>query len=68
MVGEWAAMLFGLAAFVFSVWGFVEMYCLQGHHGQTNRFGADPLAPTSDTPPAAGWDQQSETEAVPHNG
>ena len=29
-LGEWAAMLLGLIAFVFSVWGFVEMYCLRG--------------------------------------
>ena len=28
------------------LWGFVEMYCLQGL-AQDNRFGPDPLAPTS---------------------
>lgn len=52
----------GLNAFVFTVWGFVEMYCLKGTAGP-NRFGADPLAPV-DTRPA--WDQQSEIEMVPH--
>jgi len=56
------AMLPDLNAFVFSVWGFVEMYCRKGTTG-TNRFGADPLAPV-DTRPA--WDQQSEIEMVPH--
>jgi uncharacterized membrane protein YhaH (DUF805 family) len=56
------AMLLSWNAFVFSVWGFIEMYCLKGTTG-TNRFGADPLAPI-DTRPA--WDQQSEIEMVPH--
>ena len=56
------AMLPSLNAFVFGVWGFVEMYCRKGTTG-TNRFGADPLAPI-DTRPA--WDQQSEVEMVPH--
>lgn len=60
-LGDWATMLFSLNAFVFSVWGFVEMYCLRGTKG-TNRFGADPLAPI-DTRPA--WDQQTEIEMVP---
>jgi uncharacterized membrane protein YhaH (DUF805 family) len=57
------AMLPSLNAFVFSVWGFVEMYCRKGTTG-TNRFGADPLAPIDTRPP---WDQQSEIEMVPHN-
>jgi uncharacterized membrane protein YhaH (DUF805 family) len=61
-LGDSAAMLIGLNAFVFSVWGFIEMYCLKGTTG-TNRFGADPLAPV-DTRPR--WDQQSEIEMVPH--
>jgi uncharacterized membrane protein YhaH (DUF805 family) len=61
-LGDWAAMLFGLSAFVFSVWGFVEMYCLKGTKA-ANRFGADPLAPI-DTRPS--WDPQSEIEMVPH--
>jgi uncharacterized membrane protein YhaH (DUF805 family) len=59
---SWVAVLFGLAAFVFCVWGFVEMYCLKGSR-KTNRFGPDPLAPIDTRP---GWDQQSETEPVPH--
>ncbi len=43
------------------LWGFVEMYGLNGSR-KTNRFGADPLAPPppSDTRPT--WDQQSEIE------
>jgi uncharacterized membrane protein YhaH (DUF805 family) len=59
---SWATMLFGLSAFVFSVWGFVEMYCLRGSH-RTNRFGPDPLAPIDTRP---GWDQNAEIEMVPH--
>jgi hypothetical protein len=59
---SWFGFLISANAFVFSVWGFVEMYCLKGTKG-TNRFGADPLAPI-DTRPA--WDQQSEIEMVPH--
>jgi uncharacterized membrane protein YhaH (DUF805 family) len=61
-LGGWATLLFGLAAFVFSVWGFIEMYCLRGTRG-INRFGADPLAPRDTRP---GWDQQSEIEMVPN--
>jgi uncharacterized membrane protein YhaH (DUF805 family) len=59
---SWLEILPGGIAFVLSVWGFVEMYCLKGTAG-TNRFGPDPLAPV-DTRPA--WDQQSEIEMVPH--
>jgi uncharacterized membrane protein YhaH (DUF805 family) len=59
---SWLAMLPDTGAFVFSVWAFVEMYCLKGTTG-TNRFGADPLAPIDTRPP---WDQQSEIEMVPH--
>jgi uncharacterized membrane protein YhaH (DUF805 family) len=61
-LGDWATMVFGLSAFVFSIWGFIEMYCRKGTKG-SNRFGADPLAPI-DTRPA--WDQQTEIEMVPH--
>ena len=58
-------MLPALIVFVMYVWGFVEMYCLRGSR-ETNRFGADPLAPPPpiDTRPA--WDQQSEIEMAPH--
>lgn len=59
---SYAAMPLGLAAFVLCIWGFVEMYFLKGSRN-TNRFGADPLAPI-DTRPA--WDQQGEIEMVPH--
>ncbi len=55
-------MLLGLAAFVFLLWGFVEMYCRKGSR-KTNRFGPDPLQPV-DTRPR--WEQQSEVEMVPH--
>jgi len=51
-----------LNAFVFTIWGFVEMYCLRGTKGR-NRFGPDPLAPRDTRP---GWDQQSEIEMVPN--
>jgi uncharacterized membrane protein YhaH (DUF805 family) len=59
---SWINLLFGLGAFVFCVWGFVEMYCLRGSR-KTNRFGANPLAPI-DTRPR--WEQQDEIEMVPH--
>jgi|SRR5437588_6394382 uncharacterized membrane protein YhaH (DUF805 family) len=49
-------------AFVFCIWGFVELYCLKGSR-KTNRFGPNPLAPV-DTRPR--WEQQSEIEMVPH--
>ena len=51
-----------LVAFVFLIWGVVEMYFLKGSP-KTNRFGPDPLAPIDTRPP---WDQQSEIEMVPH--
>ena len=54
-------MLPGLVAFVFLLWGFVEMYCLKGSR-KTNRFGPNPLQPI-DTRPR--WEQQSEIEMVP---
>jgi uncharacterized membrane protein YhaH (DUF805 family) len=54
-------MLPGLVALVFSLWGFVEMYCLKGSR-KTNRFGPNPLQPI-DTRPR--WEQQSEIEMVP---
>ena len=55
-------MLPGLVAFVFLLWGFVEMYCLKGSR-KSNRFGPNPLQPI-DTRPR--WEQQSEIEMVPH--
>ena len=53
--------LLGLAGFVLCIWGFVEMYCLQGSR-KTNRFGPNPLQPV-DTRPR--WDQNREIEMVP---
>ena len=61
-LGDWAAMLFGLSAFVFSVWGFIEMYCLRGRARAPTGSAPDPLAPR-DTRPR--WDQQTEIEMVP---
>ena len=58
---SWLEILPGMIAFVLSIWGFVEMYCLKGTAG-TNRFGPDPLAPIDTRRP---WDQQSEIEMVP---
>ena len=55
-------MPFGLIAFVFCIWGFVEMYFLKGSR-KTNRFGPNPLLPV-DTRPR--WEQISEIEMVPH--
>lgn len=59
---SYLAMLADVAAFVFLLWGFVEMYCLKGSR-KTNRFGPNPLVPI-DTRPR--WEQQSEIEMVPH--
>jgi uncharacterized membrane protein YhaH (DUF805 family) len=59
---SYAALPLGLAAFVLCIWGFVEMYCLQGSR-KTNRFGPNPLQPV-DTRPR--WDQNGEIEMVPH--
>jgi uncharacterized membrane protein YhaH (DUF805 family) len=59
---SYAALPLGLVAFVFMIWGFVEMYCLKGSR-KTNRFGSNPLQPI-DTKPH--WEQQSEIEMVPH--
>jgi uncharacterized membrane protein YhaH (DUF805 family) len=57
------ALPFGLIAFVFCLWGFIEMYFLKGSR-KTNRFGRNPLLPV-DTRPR--WDQQSELEFVPRS-
>jgi len=54
-----------IAAFGVGVWGFIEMYCLNGSRN-TNRFGADPLTPPPPQDTRPPWDQQSEIEMVPH--
>jgi uncharacterized membrane protein YhaH (DUF805 family) len=59
---SYLTMMISLAAFVFGIWAFVELYCLKGSR-KTNRFGANPLAPIDTRPP---WEQQSEIEMVPH--
>jgi uncharacterized membrane protein YhaH (DUF805 family) len=55
---------FSLAASILWLWGFVEMFCVPGSAGD-NRFGPDPLADSSASPPAKSWDQSSEIEFVP---
>jgi uncharacterized membrane protein YhaH (DUF805 family) len=71
---SYLTLVIGTPAFVFGIWGFVELYCLKGSR-KTNRFGANPLLPTEPEPPvdrqgkgnsSSGWDQQSELETVPH--
>ena len=47
------------------LWGFVEMYGLNGSR-KTNRFGVDPLAPPPPRDTRPPWDQQSEIEMTPH--
>lgn len=72
--GSWAAVLVGLAVFIFFIWGLVEMYCLRGNPWP-NRFGPDPLpkaqtrSRSEQTGPrtSSGWDQRSEIEFVPHS-
>ena len=59
---SYLTLIISLAAFIFCIWGFVELYCLKGSR-KTNRFGANPLAPV-DTRPH--WEQMSEVEMVPH--
>lgn len=59
---SYPVMFVGLVSFIFCFWGFIELLFLKGTTG-TNRYGADPLAPIDTRPP---WDQQSETEMVPH--
>jgi len=59
---SYADLPLAIAALGLGLWGFIEMYVLNGSP-RTNRFGADPLAPRDTRPP---WDQQSEIEMVPH--
>jgi uncharacterized membrane protein YhaH (DUF805 family) len=59
---SYALAIIGLAVFVVSVWGYVELCFLRGTRGP-NGFGPDPLAPVDLRPR---WDQQSELEFVPH--
>jgi uncharacterized membrane protein YhaH (DUF805 family) len=59
---SYADLPLAIAALGLGLWGFIEMYVLNGSP-RTNRFGADPLAPRDTRPP---WDQQSEIEMAPH--
>ena len=60
---------FALAALVLVIWGFVDIYCLQGTRW-TNRFGPNPLpkvqgrqrSARTGSRAASGWDQQSEMQ------
>jgi uncharacterized membrane protein YhaH (DUF805 family) len=45
-MGIMAGLVFSLASFAITVWGFVELGCLRGTRGP-NRYGADPLAKSS---------------------
>jgi uncharacterized membrane protein YhaH (DUF805 family) len=62
-----------LAAFVFTVWGFIELACLKGD-ASTNRFGPNPLGKQQIRPRSTemrlrtttAWDQESEIELAPH--
>ena len=65
---SWLLFPVAFAVFAFTVWGFIEMYCLRGTQ-RTNRFGPDPLAEEpARRQPGKKWDQQSEIEMVPHTG
>jgi uncharacterized membrane protein YhaH (DUF805 family) len=59
---SWPAVFICYAAHIAFIWGFVEMYCLQGTRGP-NRFGPDPLARRYTQSP---WDQHSELQSAPH--
>jgi uncharacterized membrane protein YhaH (DUF805 family) len=68
-----AARLFGAIAFIFCLWGAVELYFLRGSR-RTNQFGANPLPKVQTRPRSSrsglrtspAWDQNSEIEFVPH--
>lgn len=52
---------------ILMAWGFIEMYCLKGTRW-TNRFGPNPLPKTRTQPRGTPtrWNQDHETEPVPH--
>jgi uncharacterized membrane protein YhaH (DUF805 family) len=62
---SYADLPLALASSGLVLWGFIEMYGLNGSR-KTNRFGADPLAPPPPRDTRPPWDQQSEIEMVPH--
>ena len=56
-----------VVAFIFTVWGFVEIYCLPGEPW-ANRFGPNPLPEArARRRTASRWDQQRESEIIPYN-
>jgi uncharacterized membrane protein YhaH (DUF805 family) len=65
----------GLASFIFTVWGFIELACLKGS-ASTNQFGPNPLGKQQMRPRSTerrlrtttAWDQQSDIEIGPHIG
>jgi uncharacterized membrane protein YhaH (DUF805 family) len=62
---SYADLPLAIATLGLCLWGFIEMYCLNGSR-KTNRFGADPLTPPPSRDTRPPWDQQSEIEMVPH--
>ena len=64
---SYADLPLALASSGLVLWGFIEMYGLNGSRN-TNRFGADPLAPPPPRDTRPPWDQQSEIEMVPKAG
>jgi uncharacterized membrane protein YhaH (DUF805 family) len=60
---------FAAAAFILTLWGFIEMGFLRGTPHE-NRFGPDPFAEAEATNRARSsraWDQQGALEMVPHS-
>jgi uncharacterized membrane protein YhaH (DUF805 family) len=56
-----------VVAFIFTVWGFVEVYCMPGEPW-TNRFGPNPLPEArARRRTTSRWDQQRETEIIPYD-
>jgi len=62
-----------LAAFVFTIWSFIELACLKGD-ASTNQFGPNPLGKQQMRPRSTdmrlrattAWDQDGEIELAPH--
>ena len=67
--------LINLGAGLLYLWGGIEMYFLKGSRW-INRFGPNPLAKTPSRPRSdhtssrgvPGWNQENETNSVPHQG
>jgi uncharacterized membrane protein YhaH (DUF805 family) len=59
---SWFMLIPAVIAFVFCVWGSIELYFRKGSR-KTNRFGPNPLLKVETRPR---WDQNREVEMVPH--